>query len=72
MEINRYLPTNDPILTDEIGHDTLMNTAVMVNNALMNAREDRHHMLQGLALTINAMSIETRRDLYKLIGATGA
>lgn len=69
MQIQRYEPTNDPILIDEIGHDTLMNTAVVVNDALTNAREDRHQMLQGLALTINAMSIETRRDLFKLIGA---
>ncbi len=65
MEINRYIPTNDPIL-ERVVDET---TPVVIIDALMNAREDRHQMLQGLALTINAMSIETRRELYKLIGA---
>lgn len=64
-----YDPTNDSVIQEDITSGILEEeTPILVMNALIVAREDRHESIRGMVLMIQALTDSSRRELYVALG----
>lgn len=64
-----YDPTNDSVIQEDITSGILEEeTPILVMNALIVAREDRHESIRGMVLMIQALTDSSRRELYTQLG----
>ena len=63
-----YEATTDKVIQEDIGEDAIYSSAIVVTDALVAAREDRHESIRGMVLMIQALTDSVRRDLYLALG----